>query len=111
MSDLEPGSWVTVYGQVVEAGDHSTRTHPEDVLVEFFSHSDQYQAHVRRDRVRPVEPPEGIAERCPHIADSLTGGEALVRCIKHLKHSGQHSDRSGRKVWLDNATVGYFEER
>lgn len=43
---LKAGDWVWVAGQITE-----THQHPEDVTVEMFSHNEQYQADVRRDRV------------------------------------------------------------
>jgi hypothetical protein len=110
MAEFEKGGWVSIYAQVVKTPEDEG-VHPSDVLVDLFSHSDQYQAHVRKDWVRPIEPPEGIAQRCGHLGDSLGNGEGLIRCVKHLGHAGSHTDRSSKMVWLDTATVGYFEER
>ena len=104
----EPGQWVQVYGQVCEhAG-----VHPDDVLVEFFSHSDQYRAHVLADRVRPVDPPEGIAERCNALRSDDTHSLSYLRCTRHLGHGGEHNGGVESEFsWPDSHVDAYVEER
>lgn len=98
------GDWVQVWGQVVEGA-----THPEDVLVEFFSHSEQYEAHVRADRVVASRRLPDFVSRC---TDLYGGGEGpLWRCTRHSKHGDQHEANDGKLRWLPHETVGYFEDK
>lgn len=109
MMQPQPGDWVTVYGQVVEG-----RSHPEDLIVEFFSHCDQYQAHVKADRVVKADPPTHLSQRCTHLwQQPYELGYALLRCVKHHSHGGEHEASIQGKVghWCDGETIGYFEEK
>lgn len=105
-----PGDWVQVFGQVAAV----ERVHPDDVVVELFSHSDQYQAHVRRDRVALVAPPEGIATRCTALyAVPKRPNDALLRCRKHEGHSPRHEAIAADGApwgWTDEQTAGHMED-
>lgn len=104
-SEIQPGDWVQVWGQV-----QPIDCHPEDVVVEFFSHSDQYQASVRRDRVEaPAEPPPFLT-LCTSLYGTLSG--YLWRCAlrEHGPHV-QHSANGGSLHWGDDKAVGHIEER
>jgi hypothetical protein len=97
------GDWVLVWGQIRRG-----RTHPEDVLVEFFSHSEQYACHVKTDRiVHTCEQPE-FAIQCTRL--HLTANSALRRCEKHDGHKGKHRDDRGDK-FTEAEVAGYFEEK
>jgi hypothetical protein len=51
--DPKPGQWVRIRAKVVPGS-----VHPDDALVELWSHNEQYLAHVRRsDIVDVVKPP------------------------------------------------------
>jgi molybdenum cofactor biosynthesis enzyme MoaA len=99
----QAGDWVQVWGQVRRG-----ETHPEDVLVEFFSHSEQWAGHVRTDRVvwTPGEAPDFVYQ-CTRL--HLTANDALRRCIKHDGHGGKHRDNRGTK-FTDDEVAGYIEE-
>lgn len=96
------GEWVQVWGQIV-AG----KTHPEDVMVEFFSHSEQYQAHVRIDRVEKSEFLPDFVEMCRALR--MTNKGNLRRCVRHEKHGGDHWDVRGRK-FSNIGVAGFFED-
>lgn len=94
-----PGDWVTVLGQVVDKP-----THPSDLVIELFSHNEQYACHVERGRISPAEVP-ALADRCAALFDK--GNERLLRCMLHLDHYGDH--RQGKWHWNDSATYGHVE--
>lgn len=92
------GDWVSVQGQVTGF------PVPEDLVVEFFSHSDQWRGAVRVDTVlAKIDPPEG--SRCTHMYSMTVG--SYVRCESHLGHSEDHHMREIR--WTDSQSAGYFE--
>lgn len=101
----EPGDWVLVWGQVREGN-----THPEDVIVEFFSHSEQYACHVRTDRVVTNQELPEFATRCTALFWFAGGdNELLIRCARHLHHGKKHRDSSG-DVYTEDLVVGHMEE-
>ncbi|MGX6605634.1 hypothetical protein ACWKSP_26400 [Micromonosporaceae bacterium Da 78-11] len=67
MTDLDPqpGDWVLIRAKVL------ARPFPETVLVELFSKTDQYEAHVRPDLVVEIVPK-------PIPDEPATGSVALV---------------------------------
>lgn len=77
------GEWVRVWGQVVDGN-----THPEDALVEFFSHNEQWRGHVRVDRVEEGGRPS-FALPCPALYLDKKG--RYIRCESHYGHGGFHS--------------------
>jgi hypothetical protein len=112
MSDPEVGDWVQVYAQRV-ATPYSSE-HPEDWVVKMQSHSDDYLAHVRRDRVVKCDPPPDIAMRCNHLWEQPEEhGYRLLRCTRHYDHGGEHEATFDGKIghWTSRETAGYFEER
>lgn len=109
---VEPqeGDWVQVYGQVAPRG----RVHPEDVVVTLYSHSDEYEASVRKDRVIKCDPPEGIYQRCTAMRAGFvieSAESTFIRCGLHYDHGGQHLHKERNICWPDSHTDGYFEER
>jgi len=107
---FSPGDWVQVFGQVAAA----ERVHPDDVVVELFSHSDQYVAVVRRDRVVHIAPPEGIATRCTALyVVPKQPNDALLRCHKHDGHAPRHEAVAANGApwgWIDEQTAGHMED-
>lgn len=103
---IQPGDWVQVWGQV-----KNERTHPEDVLVEFFSHSEQWSGHVRKDRVVKAETPDFVY-RCTAMTETHDKA-AYIRCDRHDGHGGLHQSGGGLNMldWAETSTKGYFEER
>ena len=113
----QPGDWVWVAGQLM-----SGNTHPDDVLVEFFSHSDQWTGHVRADRIRTIdvgELPEFVPmcraltvdTEAPHT--DIKPGEnvfRLRRCTLHQHHGDEHLDDE-KCSFSDAQVIGYIEER
>jgi hypothetical protein len=74
--DPQPGDWVLIRAKVLE------RPFPETVLVELWSKTDQYQAHVRPDlcvqivpKPIPDEPAEGAVVMLNAAAYQRVGGE------------------------------------
>lgn len=108
--EFKPGDWVQVYAQVIE--DHPAMG---DVNLDVFSHNTQYQAMVRRDRVKACAPPE-FAGRCNHMNKSGLA-DTLVRCRWHHNHGGDHAAwvgglvTGGSLAWTDAETYGYIEEK
>ncbi len=98
-NSLPGGTWVQVWGQVVEK-----KHHPEDVVVEFFSHNEQYHCDVRRDRVVVGDTPD-FAERCVHLKE-VDG--MYARCTSHKGHSYKH--QAGELSWASINSNGFFEE-
>lgn len=105
-TDNEPqgpsvGDWVRVWGQVVEASNH-----PEDAVVEFFSHNAQWHAHVRLDRIETAEEVPPFVSRCPSLL--LEGPGIYVRCAEHDGHGGAHVNDKWR--WFDSDSDGRIED-
>lgn len=99
---VQVGEWVLVWGQVIDKPHH-----PEDVVVELFSHSEQFAGHVRLDRVKTVKTQPEFAAQC--LALRRTKGGSLRRCVRLNQHGGKHEDGKGKKFGhLDVA--GFFEE-
>lgn len=113
MSEIKQGDWVRVWGQVLKTG-VETGVHPDDTLVEFFSHNAQFKCFIQTDRIESAEKAPKWAEP-PCSALTVTGKKGrLVRCIKHHGHAMPHSEAgSGPDTlsWTESATVGYFEAR
>ena len=99
------GDWVLVWGQI-QAG----QTHPEDVIVEFFSHMEQYECHVKTDRIVINDRDElpDFAQECTDLFEYKP--DKLIRCILHHDHGQPHRDRKGR-TWVDEESYGYVEVR
>lgn len=111
---LHPGDWVAIYAQVLPFRPSSG--HDEDVRLEVHSFGAQYGINVRRDRVRKIDPPPGIAERCTSLRPKDGDGHTYWRCTRHQGHSGKHSCPA--YDWPDSDTglggwapSGYIEER
>lgn len=102
---MQQGDWVQVWAQVSKVNEPGV--HPEDVLVEFFSHSEQWQGHVRLDRVIETDKVPDFAGTCTHMHNTNKG--AYRRCVKHDRHGGNHRDNKDVE-WDSRFTVGYFEE-
>jgi hypothetical protein len=96
------GEWVTVWGQVADAP-----SHPEDVPVSLFSHSDQYTAYVRADRVEAQSSPPAFAGRCTRLYQ--TTHDYLWRCERHDGHGGNH-EANHVLLWAEADSVGCIEE-
>lgn len=104
----EKGDWVQVWGQVAEID--APGVHPEDVLVEFFSHSEQYRCHVRKDRVEAASELPAFVTACTALFLFAGGRNGLfVRCALHAQHGGKHQDSAG-DTYDKAAVVGYMEE-
>lgn len=105
MSDenkIQIGEWVLVWGQVRESPHH-----PEDVVVEFFSHNEQWAGHIRLDRVKPAGGDPPFAAQCPALRKTKSG--AFRRCVRVANHAKKHEDVNGKKfASLDVA--GFVEE-
>jgi len=101
----EEGDWVLVWGQIRRG-----RTHPEDVLVEFFSHNEQWAGHIRTDRVVISDLQPDFVTTCTAMFRYAGGANGLfVRCALHEGHSKKHRD-SGGTLYNDDDVVGHFEE-
>lgn len=100
MSDLEPGRWVLAWGQVIDKPHH-----PEDAVVEFFSHNEQWAGHVRRDRIEEADLPD-FAIQCGSLRQVKPNRYA--RCENTAGHSRNHD--SGRHHWTDNGAHGGIDE-
>lgn len=105
---MKKGDWVKVWGQVTD-----TKTHPEDVEVEFFSHNEQFHAPIRKDRIEEALLLPGFAEECYALReyDAEVLGEMTkihLKCTGHLGHDGKH--RCGRVTWKNAQNVGWIEE-
>jgi len=100
----EEGDWVQVWGQIIRG-----KTHPEDVLVEFFSHNEQYSCHVKTDRiVYTGEQPEFV-ETCTALHEVMKT-HLFARCTQHNDHAGDHVDIEG-VTFSESQVVGYIEEK
>jgi hypothetical protein len=99
------GEWVQVWGQVRKGP-----THPEDVLIEFFSHSEQYACHVKTDRIvwTPGVVPDFV-EKCTAMHE-VTKTHMFARCTQHHDHPGDHEDIEGVK-FSESQVIGYIEEK
>jgi hypothetical protein len=99
------GDWVQVWGQVREG-----LTHPEDVMVEFFSHSEQWAGHIKTDRVVFTGEVPDFVETCTALL-KFAGGDngLLVRCVLHHGHDKKHRDKADTRYGED-MVVGYIEE-
>ena len=102
---IEKGAWVKVWGQVAKTGDEQG-VHPEDTLVEFFSHNEQYQGHVRTDRIETAKGLPKWAARCTALAE--LSFESIKRCMGHDRHGGDHWH--GDDKWTDGECYGHVEE-
>lgn len=116
-SPLCPGDWVQVYGQVVDIDGH-----PDDIIVEFLSHSENYQGHILRSRTTPVDPPKDT-HPCVALIKTETG--LFARCERHhglphyativtmLEGTAEASLVFSTKTreWYDDLTAGYIEIR
>jgi hypothetical protein len=99
---LRPGDWVTDYGQVLAGGSH----HPDDVRVELFSHNEQYEVYVLRDRVTKILPPQGVAFRCTSLYPL---GVGFAQCSLHERHGGDHAFKTGGMRWTDADESGRLD--
>ena len=97
----ETGDWVIVFGQVAE------KAVAGNVIVTLFSSSDEYRVAVREDRVKKIQPPPALAERCHHLREDAQ--QRYVRCTKHLGHGGDHASQG--YGWDSKHTTAYLEER
>jgi hypothetical protein len=106
LSWLQPGDWVQAWGQV-----KSVDLSREEVTIEFFSKTDQWQGIILMERVvKPAEPPS-FASRCPVLGNSPEAPEStFVRCESHHGHAGLHEADTviGPMRWTTPA--GYFED-
>jgi hypothetical protein len=100
---IKIGDWVLAWGQVRESNHH-----PEDVVIEFFSHNEQWAGHIRLDRVQPATtPPPFDAAQCNALRRTKSG--SLRRCVRLDQHGKKHEDGKGKRFGnLDVA--GFFEE-
>lgn len=106
MAEFKQGAWVRVWARVV----HQDHLHPEDVRLEFESHNEQYEAHVRKDRVEAADEIPEFAIRCTHLYGStLTDGQ-YWRCYLYERHPDNHVANAGSLSWSDEQTAGYIEE-
>ncbi len=96
----KPGDWVLCWGQVVDR-----LAHDDDAVVEFFSHNEQYQCHVRRDRIEQADPPP-FANQCNHMRQGHTN--EFFRCELTDGHTAEHKWRND--YWSNRATAGYLED-
>lgn len=105
---MKKGDWVQAWGQVRKIDEPGV--HPEDVLVEFFSHNEQWAGHVRLDRVVEVDQDSlpGFIGTCTAMHETKSG--AYRRCVLHERHGDYlHQDNKGSR-WDNSFTVGHFEE-
>lgn len=93
------GEWVLVWGQVAPGN-----THPEDALVEFFSHNEQFRCHVRRDRIEAGGVP-AFAQICRSLYRDKKG--RFIRCESPLDHHAAHMN--GSQIWNDLGQAGWIE--
>ena len=105
----QEGDWVLAWGQVM--GVDEKGIHPEDVVVEFFSHNTQWSGHIRKDRVRPSEVLPDFVTACTALF-MYAGGEngLFVRCALHDGHGVKHQDSAGT-VYEESHVIGYIEEK
>lgn len=108
-SIIERGEWVKVWAQV-KLTPRDVGVHPEDFLVEVFSHNEQYDCHVRADRVEKVTSVPDFVETCTALRQtpSITP-PTYQRCARHHGHGKAHRTEWGNK-FSDNEVVGYFED-
>lgn len=101
----KPGDWVQVWGQVV-----NQPCHPEDVVVEFFSHSSNYAADILRERVT-VQNFSPFATKCKalHGAGGYHVEEGVyMKCLLTAGHADMHEDYDGEH-WDDHGGT-YLDE-
>lgn len=102
-SAAKVGDWVLVWGKV-QGGD----AHPDDVIVRFRNHSEDWQGTVGRERVvTPTQNPP-FAGRCAAMFQRPDEPDGYVRCIKDDGHSGFHHTKAG--PFRDDQVAGRFEE-
>lgn len=99
--EARPGDWVLCWGQVLDK-----RSHPEDAVVEFFSHNEQWSGDVRRDRIEQADVPD-FAVQCLHLTEDKRN--KFYRCELPDGHAGDHT--RGGYAWGDDSTDAYLEER
>jgi hypothetical protein len=101
----EKGDWVLVWGQVREG-----KTHPEDVIIGFASHSEQYECHIKTDAVVVTVDQPDFVRTCTAMFEFMGGPNGLfVRCALHEQHGEKHRDSAGT-TYEESDVVGYFEE-
>lgn len=99
------GDWVQVWGQV-----RPGPTAPDDVIVEFFSHTEQYNCHVLTDRVVFTGERPEFASTCTALFRFAGGDNGMfVRCARHEGHGKKHRDSGGTK-YAESEVVGHIEE-
>lgn len=110
MTHADRGDWVLVYGQVRKINESGV--HPDDAVIEFFSHNEQWAGHVELKRIQPLpagNQPDFIYQ-CSSMrrASSLANANFYARCERHDRHGGRH--KSGNVEWTSVDEDGYFEE-
>ena len=99
--ELQPGEWVAVQAQVIDP-----HFHPDDLLVQFRSHNEEFEAPVLKRRAKPCPRPDDV-EQCGALGEF---GDLLARCMDYDQHPlGVH--RNGERSWSDDEVVGWFGDR
>ena len=105
-NSVQAGDWVAIYAQVVNGS--PTRN---EITVELFSKSDQYQAVVLANNMIPLGCPPDFAPLCSHMFQK---DGMFLKCGDGYGHEGIHQVKTpdGAVVsWESVDTVGYFEAR
>jgi hypothetical protein len=98
---FRPGDWVLVYARVERHAGH-----PDDMLVRFESHNEDYTAAVRLDRVVMSTELPTWARLCTAMVAEDDG--RYVRCEALERHAGWHTH--GERQWDNRTTVGHIED-
>lgn len=94
--NLRRGDWVALFAQVVDPDPHE-----DDVVLDLWSHNEQYHALVRRDRIIPVETPDW-ALQCSSLYQQ--DDKSLLRCDLHDGHAEAHT--RGPQTWNNLGEYG-----
>lgn len=99
------GTWVKVWGRVTER----VCAHPDDMLIQFESHNEHYNGHVRAEHVESDGSIPEFAYRCTRLYESPTTN-ALYRCESYEGHPDKHYTQTGL-FWSESEVAGYIEEK
>lgn len=103
----EEGDWVLVWAQLLK----QEQVHPEDYVIDLFSHNEQYQCDVRKDRVLFPEKQPDFAPRCTSVysGGSKNADTVLWQCVRGAGHTKKHRANSDTLEWEDNQTIGHID--
>lgn len=116
MTEFIEGTWVKVWAKVPGPKTYTVealRSHPDDVLLEFHNHGEDFLAPVSPDRVEiALEIPKFVG-RCYHVYGNKSEWSDSInwRCTLHRDHAEElHVANSGSLQWNDDQTAYYAED-